>query len=153
MRRRDFIAGLGAVAWPLAARAQQGESVRRIGVLLGTVEGDADTKVRLAAFRQGLLELGWAEGRNVRLEIRYAAGERDLLPKYVAELLGLKPDVILAQGGGIVGLIQQASRTVPIVFAEVTDPVAGGLVETDRLMTPMWPQHTQRRPSPHSMDN
>jgi putative ABC transport system substrate-binding protein len=104
--------------------------MRRIGVLLGGVEDDADTKARLAAFRQRLMELGWADGRNVRIDGRFAAGDRDLRRKYVAELLGLKPDVILAQGASTVGLFQQASRTVPIVFAEVTDPVASGLVES-----------------------
>jgi putative ABC transport system substrate-binding protein len=131
MKRRQFITGLGsAAAWPLVASAQQADRMRRIGVLLGTIEDDTDTKARLAAFRQRLVELGWIEGRNVQIDGRFAAGDRGLLPKYVAELLSLKPDVILAQGGGIAGLFQQASPTVPIVFAEVTDPVAGGLVES-----------------------
>jgi putative ABC transport system substrate-binding protein len=131
MRRREFIAGLGgAAAWPLRARAQQADRTRRIGVLFGTVEDDADTKARLAAFRQRLMELGWVEAGNLQIDGRFAGGDRDVRRKHVAELIGSKPDVILAQGASMVGLLQQASRTVPIVFAEVTDPVASGLVES-----------------------
>jgi putative ABC transport system substrate-binding protein len=130
MRRRDFIAGLGAAALPAATRAQQADRVRRIAILLGTVEDDTATSARLVAFRQRLAELGWIEGRNLRTDSRFAAGDRDARRKYVAELVDSKPDVILAQGASMVGLFQQASRTVPIVFAEVTDPVGAGLVDS-----------------------
>ena len=129
MRRRDFIAGLCVAALPLTVRAQQTDRVRRIAVLLAAAEDDAATKARLVALRQRLMELGWVEGRNLRIDIRFAAGDRDIRRKFVAELLGSKPDLILAQGASMVALFQQASRTVPIVFAEVTDPVAAGLVD------------------------
>ena len=129
MRRREFIAGLCVAALPVAVRAQQTARLRRIAVLLGTAEDDAGTKARLVALRQRLMELGWVEGRNLRIDARYAAGDRDIRRKFVAELLGSKPDLILAQGASMVALFQQASRTVPIVFAEVTDPVAAGLVD------------------------
>jgi putative ABC transport system substrate-binding protein len=131
MRRREFIAWLGSAAvWPVVVRAQQGDRVRRIGVLIGGSEDDPVTKPRLTAFWQALVELGWAEGRNLRIDSRYAAGDRALLPKYATELVGLKPDVILANGGGSVRPLEQATRTVPIVFAEVIDPVGGGYVES-----------------------
>src|SRR6516162_703945 len=131
MRRREFIAGLGiAAALPVVTRAQQGDRMLRIGVLIGGSKDDPVTKPRLAAFRQALVELGWAEGRNLRIDSRYASGDRALLPKYATELVGLKPDVILANGGGSVRPLEQASRTVPIVFAEVIDPVGGGYVES-----------------------
>jgi putative ABC transport system substrate-binding protein len=129
IRRREFIAGIGAAALPLAARAQQADRVRHLAVLLGTIEDDRGSIARLAAFRRRLMELGWVEGRNLRLDVRFAAGDRDIRRKYVAELVGLKPDVIVAQGASMVALFQQASRSAPIVFAEVTDPVAAGLVE------------------------
>jgi putative ABC transport system substrate-binding protein len=131
VKRRTFIVGLGsAAALPVVARAQQGDRMRRIGVLIGGSKDDPVTKPRLAAFWQALAELGWAEGRNLRIDNRYAAGDRALLPKYATELVGLKPDVILANGGGSVRPLEQASRTVPIVFAEVIDPVGGGYVES-----------------------
>jgi putative ABC transport system substrate-binding protein len=129
MRRRDFITGLCVAALPVAVRAQQTDRVRRIGVLLATAEDDAATKARLVALRQRLMELGWVEGRNLRIDVRFAAGRSDVRRKLVAELVGSKPDLILAQGASMVSLFQQASRTVPIVFAEVTDPVAAGLVD------------------------
>jgi putative ABC transport system substrate-binding protein len=96
MRRRDFIAGLGsAAAWPLAARAQQGERVRRIGVLMNLAADDPETVRRMAAFVQGLQELGWTDGRNVRIEYRYGVGDADRYRRYAAELVALAPDVIL----------------------------------------------------------
>jgi putative ABC transport system substrate-binding protein len=130
MRRREFIAFLcGAAAWPLAARAQQ-ERMRRIGVLMSTVEGDPRGLESITAFAQGLAELGWTVGRNVRIEYRWGAGDLDRFRKYAAELIALSPDVVLASAGSIVGAFQQASRTVPIVFVTTIDPVGGGWVES-----------------------
>jgi putative ABC transport system substrate-binding protein len=131
MRRREFIAGLGgSVVWPMVAGAQLGDRVRRIGVLMGLGENEPTTKSRLAAFRQGLSELGWAVGRNLQIDGRFAGADRALLPKYALELVSLKPDVFLAGSSASVVALQQATRTVPIVFAEATDPVGGGYVES-----------------------
>jgi ABC-type uncharacterized transport system substrate-binding protein len=131
MRRREFVILLGgsAAAWPLAARAQQGERVRRIGVLMGLSGIDPESSRRLMAFRQGLRELGWTEGRNVRIEARWATGDADRFRQYAAELIALDPDVILAIGSTTLGPLQRTTRTVPIVFALVADPVGGGFVE------------------------
>jgi putative tryptophan/tyrosine transport system substrate-binding protein len=132
MKRRKFITLLGgaAAAWPLAARAQQGERVRRIGVLMSAVEGDQRGLESITAFAQGLAELGWTVGRNVRIEYRWGAGDLDRFRRYAAELIALSPDVVLATAGSIVGAFQQASRTVPIVFVTTVDPVGGGWVES-----------------------
>ena len=131
MRRREFIAALGgAAAWPLAARAQQAERMRRIGVLMSAVEGDPRGLEYVTAFAQGLAELGWTVGRNVRIEYRWGAGDLDRFRRYAAELVALSPDVVLATSGSIVGAFQQASRTVPIVFVNTIDPVGGGWVES-----------------------
>jgi putative tryptophan/tyrosine transport system substrate-binding protein len=132
VRRRQFITLLGgaAVAWPLAARAQQGERMRRIGVLVSAVEGDPRGLEYVTAFAQGLAELGWTVGRNVRIEYRWGAGDLDRFRRYAAELVALAPDVVLASSGSIVGAFQQASRTVPIVFVTTIDPVGGGWVES-----------------------
>jgi putative ABC transport system substrate-binding protein len=131
MRRREFItlAG-GAVAWPLAARAQQPERMRRIGVLLPGTANDAEYQARIVAFLQGLQQLGWSEGRNVRIDTRWAAGDANLIRKYVAELIALAPDVILAPGNTTVGPLLQATRAVPIVFTTLLDPVGAGFVES-----------------------
>src|ERR1700758_4470183 len=130
--RREFITLLGGAAagWPLAASAQQGERVRRIGVLLSMVEGDPRGLEYVTAFAQGLAELGWTVGRNVRIEYRWGAGDLDRFRRYAAELVALAPDVVLASSGSIVGAFQQASRTVPIVFVTTIDPVGGGWVES-----------------------
>ena len=129
MRRRDFIAGIaGAVACPLAAQAQQPERVRRIGVLMNIAADDAEAPVRVAAFAQGLQELGWIIGRNLRVEYRWSAGEADRIRKYAAEISALSPDVVVAYGGAHAAAVQQAAGTVPIVFLGVNDPVAAGLV-------------------------
>jgi putative tryptophan/tyrosine transport system substrate-binding protein len=133
MRRRDVIALLGSVAAsfvsrPLCARAQQAERIRRIGVLMSTRAGDPEGETRLAAFLQGLQEFGWAVGRNVRIEIRWTAGNADDIRKYAAELVALAPDVILASGGSVVGPLLQVTRTVPVVFTQTPDPVAAGFV-------------------------
>jgi putative ABC transport system substrate-binding protein len=131
MKRRDFITLLGsAAAWPLAARAQQGERMRRIGVLMSAVEGDPRALEFVTAFAQGLAELGWTVGRNVRIEYRWGAGDLDRFRRHAAELVALAPDVVLASAGSIVGALQQASRTVPIVFVTTIDPVGGGWVES-----------------------
>src|ERR1700751_4297000 len=131
MRRREFITMLGGTAaWPLAARAQQPERMRRIGVLMSAVEGDQRGLEYVTAFAQGLAELGWTIGRNVRIEYRWGAGDLDRFRRYAAELIALSPDVVLATAGSIVGAFQHASRTVPIVFVTTIDPVGGGWVES-----------------------
>jgi ABC-type uncharacterized transport system substrate-binding protein len=132
MNRREFITLLGgaAIAWPLAARAQQPDRVRRIGILMYLASDDADAQSRNAAFLQGLQELGWAVGRNVRIDYRWGAGNFDpeRMRKGAVELVALAPDVVLATTAPIVLALQQVSRTVPIVFAGAIDPVGAGLV-------------------------
>ena len=132
MRRREFITLLGgaAAAWPLAARAQQRERMRRIGVLLPAAADDPEAQARVAAFLQGLQQLGWTIGRNVRIDYRWAATNADRIRRHAAELVALAPDVILAAGSPAVAALQQATRTVPIVFASVADPVGAGFVES-----------------------
>jgi putative ABC transport system substrate-binding protein len=133
MRRREFITLVGgaAASWPLAARAQQGERMRRIGVLTsGAAADDPDGQTRSAAFVQGLRQLGWTDGRNMRIDHRWGAGDADNLRKYAAELVALAPDVIMASGTATVAPLLQATRTVPIVFAQVTDPVGAGFVDS-----------------------
>jgi putative tryptophan/tyrosine transport system substrate-binding protein len=131
MRRRDFITLLGgAAAWPLAARAQQGERMRRIGVLTNLAADDSESPVRFAAFAQGLQELGWIVGGNVRIDIRWGASDPDRSRSYAAELVALAPDVILASGTLAVTALLPATHTVPIVFANVIDPVGSGFVES-----------------------
>ena len=129
MRRRDFITLLGGTfaTWPFAARAQQGGGMRRIGVLMDFAADDPEGQVRLAALLQGLGELGWIADRNVRIDQRWAT-DVDRVRRYAVELVGLTPDVILGGGATAVRSLQQATATVPIVFAAVTDPVGGGLV-------------------------
>jgi len=128
--RREFISLLGgaATAWPLAARAQQPERMRRIGVLTGIAADDHESKARLAAFLQGLQGLGWTERPNVRIDYRSAGGDAGNTRKYAAELVALAPDVILAIGSVNVDALLQATRTVPIVFVVVIDPVGAGFV-------------------------
>jgi putative tryptophan/tyrosine transport system substrate-binding protein len=132
MRRREFITLLGgaAAAWPLAAHAQQAERTRRIGVLMHLAADDPEAQARIGAFLQGLQEWGWAVGRNVRIEYRWAAGDAERIRKYAAELVALAPDVILATGGAVVGPLLEATSTVPIVFAQTPDPVGAGFVTT-----------------------
>jgi len=131
MRRREFITLLGgAAALPLAARAQQGEGVRRIGVLMNLAESDPEGQARVAAAQQGLQGWGWSLGRNLRIDTRWGAADADRIRRYATELVALGPDVILASGGTAVGALQQATRTVPIVFVSVIDPVGGGFVES-----------------------
>ncbi len=129
MRRREFITLVsGAAAWPFAARAQQGERMRRIGVLIPNAEDDPDAQARHAAFLQGLQQLGWIDGRNVRIDTRWSAGNAADTRKYAAELVALAPDVILAVGSAGAGPLLQATRSVPVIFAIVPDPVGSGFV-------------------------
>jgi ABC-type uncharacterized transport system substrate-binding protein len=131
MQRREFIALLGgAVAWPLAARAQQPERMRRIAVLMTTAADDPEGQARITAFVQGLQLLGWTDRGNVRIDTRWSAGNPDEIRKYVTEFVALAPDVILAAGGATVGPLLQATQTVPIVFTLVPDPVGAGYVES-----------------------
>jgi putative tryptophan/tyrosine transport system substrate-binding protein len=131
MRRREFITLLGgAAAWPLAARAQQGERVRRIGVLMSSAGTDPEGTVRLTAFQRGLQELGWNVGRNVRIDARWTGANPDDIRRYAAEFVALPPDVILAAGSVTLGPLLQATRTVPIVFVHVPDPVGAGFVDS-----------------------
>ena len=131
MKRREFITLLGgSAAWPLAARAQQGERMRRISVLASSPENDPTIQARLVALQHGLQQSGWTDGRNVRIEYRWAAGKTDDLRKYASELVALGVDVIVAIGSEGVALLQQATRTIPIVFTDVPDPVGAGFVES-----------------------
>jgi putative ABC transport system substrate-binding protein len=134
MRRRDFITFLGGVAaaaWPLAARTQQGERMRRIGVLMNSPKDDSEGQARFGAFLQGLQQLGWTDGRNVRIDTRWATTNADDIRRHAAELAALAPDVILAATGTVtVAPLLQATRTVPIVFVSVIDPVGAGFVDS-----------------------
>jgi putative tryptophan/tyrosine transport system substrate-binding protein len=131
LKRRHFITLLGsAVAWPLAAGAQQGERMRRVGVLMNTAADDPEGQARVTAFLEGMAQLGWIDGRNMRNDTRWAADNADLYRRYATELVALAPDVILTSGSPTVAALQQATRSVPIVFAQAVDPVASGFVES-----------------------
>ena len=132
MKRRDFITLVGglAAAWPLAARAQHPERMRRIGVLIPGASDDPVSQARLAAFLEGLRQLGWVDGRNVRIETRLGASDADLLRKHAGELVALGPDVVMAYSSNAVPPLLQLTRAVPIVFAVVADPVGAGYVES-----------------------
>jgi putative ABC transport system substrate-binding protein len=132
MRRREFIGLLGgaAAAWPFAARAQQGDGMRRIGALFSQGETDPEGQARVAALGQGLQELGWTEGRNLRIEYRWAGGGIDRMRPLAVELVRLDPEVIFASATTSLVALQQTTRTVPIVFAQVTDPVGAGFVQS-----------------------
>jgi ABC-type uncharacterized transport system substrate-binding protein len=132
MKRRQFITFLGgaAAAWPIAVLAQQPERMRRVGVLMNSAADDLVGQTRIAAFLQGLQQLGWSVGRNVQIDARWAAGDADRIRRYAAELAALAPDVIVATGSATVGPLQRASRAVPIVFVSTIDPVGGGFVES-----------------------
>jgi len=132
MRRRAFITLLGgaAAAWPLAARAQQPEKVRRVGVLMPFAPDDPEARLRVAALEQGLRDLGWVDSRNLRIDYRWAVGDPGRFRRYAEELLALAPDVVLAFAGPGLGALQQATRTVPIVFMGVGDPVGAGYVDS-----------------------
>ena len=130
-KRREFVTLLGGAAavWPLAVRAQQAERMRRIGVLMNVAADDPEGQARIAAFHQGLQESGWTLGRNARIDARWAV-DADSSRRYAAELVGLAPDVILASAAAAVGALQQTTRTIPIVFVTVIDPVGAGFVES-----------------------
>jgi putative ABC transport system substrate-binding protein len=130
MRRRDFITLLGnaAVTWPLAVRAQQPERMRRVGVLLSPLESDADAQRRMSALRDGLEKLGWNDGRNVRIDIRWGGGDAERLGALAVQLVGSNPDVIVAAATPALEPLKQATQTIPIVFAQVSDPVRAGFV-------------------------
>jgi putative tryptophan/tyrosine transport system substrate-binding protein len=129
MRRREFIAGLGgAAAWPLVARGQQAERMRRIGVLMAFEENNPEAKVWLSGFTQGLSEAGWTDGRNVRMDIRWAAGSIDRIRMFAKELVDLQPDVIFSHTTPVTAALQRETRTIPIVFVFVADPVGSGFV-------------------------
>jgi putative ABC transport system substrate-binding protein len=131
MRRREFISLLGgAAAWPLAAGAQQGERMRRLGVLMPFTADDLSGRARLATFVQALQQLGWTDGRNVRMEPRWGGGNAGDIRKFAAELVALAPDVILADSSATVAPLLQATRSVPIVFTIVADPVGAGYVDS-----------------------
>ena len=129
--RRELLAALGgAAAWPLAAGAQQGERVRRIGVLMPAASDNQRYQAYLAAFLQGLQQLGWTDGRSVRIDTRWGALNADLMRKYAGELVALEPDVVMAPTSDVVSPLRQVTRTVPIVFATVADAVGAGFVES-----------------------
>jgi putative tryptophan/tyrosine transport system substrate-binding protein len=131
IRRREFIVTLGgAAAWPLAARAQQRERMRRIGALLNYAADDPAGQPGLTAFLQGLGQLGWSEGVNARIDIRWGASDAERIRKYAAELVALAPDVILTSGSPATGPVLQVTRTVPIVFVQAADPVGAGFVDS-----------------------
>src|SRR6516225_3651166 len=129
MRRREFIAGLGsAAAWPLAARAQQGDRVRRIGVLTVGDENDPLVKSILSTLTQALADLGWTDGRNVRIDFRWGSGDINRMRALAQELVGLQPDIIVTGAAPPTAAAHRETRTIPIVFANVGDPVATGIV-------------------------
>jgi ABC-type uncharacterized transport system substrate-binding protein len=131
VKRREFITLLGggaAVAWPLAARAQQGGPVRRVGVLLSASETDPEAQARVAALRQGLQELGWSEGRNITIDYRWGAGDPGRQRAYAAEFVASNPDVIFATPSSALAAVQRETRTIPVVFAQINDPVGAGFV-------------------------
>ena len=130
MKRREFITLLGgaAAAWPLAVRAQQGERVRRIGLFTNLAADDAEAQARNAAFLQALQQLGWTSGNNVRIDFRFGAGDAERNHRYASELVAFAPDVIVATGSPVVEPLRQVTRSVPIIFLQITDPVGAGLV-------------------------
>jgi putative ABC transport system substrate-binding protein len=131
VKRREFIAALGgAAAWPMAARAQQPERIRRVGVLLGLIANDPEGLLRLTRFKQALQQLGWIDGRNIRIDIRWGGGKADDVRKYAAELIALAPDAIFTTASFPAGALLKETRTVPIVFTNVPDPVGAGFVES-----------------------
>jgi len=131
MRRREFITGLaGAAAWPVVARAQQRERSRRVGLLISSAADDSNMQTLVAGFLQGLQQAGWTVGHNVQIDFRWTAGKADNIRRYVSEIIALAPDVIFSVGGPNMAALQQSTRTIPIVFVSVADPVAAGFVDS-----------------------
>jgi len=132
MRRREFVGLIGAavIAWPWASRAQQRQGLRKLGVVLSVAENDPETVTRLAAFRQGLQDLGWKEGENIHVEYRFGAGRADLITRYADELVAMKPDVIVASGTPVIMRLKALTQSIPIVCALFLDPVRLGFVES-----------------------
>jgi putative tryptophan/tyrosine transport system substrate-binding protein len=129
MRRREFVTLLGgAAAWPLAARAQQPDRVRRIGALMGYAQSDSEAQANIAGFRDGLQKLGWTEARSVHIEYRWAAGDAELMQRFAKELVALQPDLILSHTTSTTAALRQETSTIPIIFANVSDPVGSGFV-------------------------
>ena len=129
MKRREFLGVLGgAASWPLAARAQQSDRVRRIGVLMGYAESDAEGQAYVAIFREGLQKLGWAEDRNFQIDIRWATSDPEAVQRLAKELVALQPDVILSPTTPTTAALLQQTRTIPIIFAIVSDPVGSGFI-------------------------
>src|SRR5216117_3632269 len=130
MRRRELLATLcgAAAAWPLAARAQQPDVVRRIGVLMWSAESDQEGQVRVAAFREELQRLGWTEGRNIRIDYRWAALDAESMQRFAKELIALQPDLILSQGTAATAALLQQTRNMPVIFPNIADPVGSGFV-------------------------
>jgi putative tryptophan/tyrosine transport system substrate-binding protein len=130
MRRREFIAiaGGAAVVWPLAARAQQGDRMHRLGILMAGVESDPQYQADVAVFREGLQKLGWVDGQNIRIEVRWAGFDAETMRRYAKELVGLQPDLILSNDTPTTATLLQQTQTIPIVFATVADPVGSGFV-------------------------
>src|SRR4029077_5557391 len=129
MRRRDFVTLLGSTAatWPLAARAQQPDRIRRIGVLMGYAESDSEGQAFVAAFREGLQKLGWVENRNMRIDYRWAtSADPDSIPRFAKELVALQPDLILSNNPPTTAATLQQTRAIPIIFALINDPIGGG---------------------------
>jgi putative ABC transport system substrate-binding protein len=140
--RRELLAALGgaAAAWPLAARAQQpAMPVRRIGMLLSAFETDSEGQARAGALRQGLQELGWSEGRNLKIDYRWTGGDNVRARAYAAELVASQPDVIFAAPSAALASVQRVTRTVPIVFAQISDPVGAGFVSPRSWTRTFWP--------------
>jgi putative ABC transport system substrate-binding protein len=130
MRRREFISFVGgAAAWPLAADAQQPTEMRRIAVIIGVAD-DPQGQARLAAFTDGMRALGWTDRRNVHFEIRFSGGSPDRARSDAADMVGIAPDVIVANGAAVIRALQQLTKTIPVVFAQVVDPVSSGFVES-----------------------
>jgi putative tryptophan/tyrosine transport system substrate-binding protein len=132
MKRREFVTLVGgaAASWPLAAYAQRTGGMRKVGVLLASVESDPDSQVRIAAFRRGFAELGWKEGENVQIEYRWSAGQGDLIRRNAEELVAMKPDVILANSTPVIAMLKSMTTSIPVVFALATDPVGLGHIQS-----------------------
>jgi putative tryptophan/tyrosine transport system substrate-binding protein len=129
MRRREFIASLaGAAAWPFVAHAQQGDRLRRIGVLMAGDENDPVWRIPLSAFTQALADLDWTDGRNVRVDLRWGGADSNRIRAFVQELVGLQPDIVVTSGTPATVAVQRETRTIPIVFVTVADPVASGMI-------------------------